>query len=156
MRVSKELEIDMGHAVTNHNSKCKHMHGHRYLIRAWVDDIVIQEEGSSEGMVIDFSDLKNALVEVIDEPYDHAFVMWRGDPRIGLLQQAHEMWHNDFNKFHGLDFVPTAENLAKHWFHTLKDHLIDLYGIQLVQLDVYETPTSCAVYTLENYNEENA
>jgi 6-pyruvoyltetrahydropterin/6-carboxytetrahydropterin synthase len=153
MRISKELEIDMGHAVTNHNSKCKHLHGHRYTIRATVDDKLIAE-GSAEGMVIDFSDLKKCMMDVLDDPFDHAFVIWEEDPRASMLQKAHDLWHNDYNKFHILPFVPTAENLARYWFALMKHELEADYDIKLYQLEVWETPTSCAVYTIDEYTAE--
>lgn len=154
MRISKELEIDMGHTVTNHNSKCKHLHGHRYRIRATVDDKLITE-GSAEGMVIDFSDLKKAMTDAIDTPFDHAFVIWKDDPRAVILSKAHEMWHNDFNKFHKLTFVPTAENLARYWFALLKNELEAVYNIKLHQIEVWETPSSSALYTIDEYNSES-
>lgn len=147
MEISKEIEIDMGHAVTGHNSKCKHLHGHRYRVVAVVNDKVVSTpEASDFGMVIDFGDLKQALTDVIDRPFDHAFVLWKEDPRAHLLQQAHDSWHNDYEKFHLVEFVPTAENLAKHWFEKLEKELIDKYKIRLEELHVWETPTSCAMY----------
>jgi len=150
MRISKELEIDMGHAVTNHCSKCKHLHGHRYRIRATVDDKLLTE-GSAEGMVIDFSDLKKALMDVLDAPFDHAFAIWEKDPRVALLQDAHDMWHNDYNKFHTLPFVPTAENLARYWYALLRNELAVVYNIKMYQIEVWETPASCAIYTEDEY-----
>ena len=152
MRIQKEIEIDMGHAVTNHNSKCKHLHGHRYRILVTVDDKLVSS-GSSEGMVIDFSDLKKAMMDVIDRQFDHAFVLWQEDPRAGLIQQAHEMWHNDFDKLTLLPFVPTAENLATYWFGLMRGVLLDDYGIRLYQIDVWETPTSCAICTESDYEQ---
>jgi 6-pyruvoyltetrahydropterin/6-carboxytetrahydropterin synthase len=149
MKITKEIGIDMGHSVTLHESKCKHLHGHRYRIIATVDDKLI-EEGSAKGMVIDFSDLKKAMMDTLDEPYDHAFVIWKEDPRKDLLQQAHDMWHNDYNKFHVVDFVPTAENLAREWFIQLQTTLRDDYKIRLYSLEVFETPTSSAIFTEEN------
>ncbi len=144
----------MGHAVTDHGSKCKHLHGHRYRIRAGVNDKVISEKGSSSyGMVIDFSDLKRALMDVIDAPYDHAFVMWKGDVRIGLLQEAHDLWHNDYNKFHAVDYVPTAENLSADWFLALEKELRTKYSIHLEELHVYETPSSMVRCTREDAGE---
>lgn len=146
MLISKEIEIDMGHAVTHHNSKCKHLHGHRYLVRAWVNGEVIQtpesEKESSYGMVIDFSDLKKALMDVIDAPFDHAFVLWENDPRASLIEEAHTSWHNDASKFHLVPYVPTAENLAAHWFLIL-DPVLHAHNIELDHLEVFETPTSC-------------
>ena len=144
MTVSKEIEIDMGHTVTLHESKCRHLHGHRFLIRATVEG-ELQVAGSSTGMLIDFSKLKSSMMDIIDAPFDHAFVVWDQDPRAKLLKEAHELWHNDYNKFHVLPFVPTAENLAWYWFYLL-DMELTHYDIRLVKLEVYETPTSCATY----------
>ncbi len=152
MKISKEIEIDMGHAVTGHNSKCKHLHGHRYRIVAFVHDTLIADpESSSFGMVIDFGDLKKAMMYMIDEPFDHAFVIWKEDPRAQVLWEAHTSWHNDPGKFHLLEFVPTAENLARYWFRILGAELKAAYNIQLEAVHVYETPTSCAIYTREEF-----
>lgn len=148
MKITKEIGIDMGHTVTNHNSKCKHLHGHRYRIICTVDDKLITE-GAAEGMVIDFSDLKKAMMDVLDAPYDHAFVIWEEDPRKDALQKAHMSWHNDVNKFQVVPFVPTAENLSKMWYNELKQELTDNYDIKLYQIEVYETPTSSVIYAGE-------
>ena len=147
--ITKEIGIDMGHTVTLHDSKCRHLHGHFYKITAMVEGEIIQS-GSSKGMVIDFTDLKNAMMETIDKPYDHAFVIWKEDPRVNLLQEAHLLHHNDVEKFHIVDFVPTAENLAEHWFGILAEELRYKYKIKLVQLEVYETRTSSAIFRKEN------
>ena len=72
MKITKDIEIDMGHRVTNHKSKCASLHGHRYKITAVVDDKVITEKGiSDEGMVIDFGDLKQCMMNQFDDKYDH-------------------------------------------------------------------------------------
>lgn len=152
MIITKEIEIDMGHTVTLHNSKCRHLHGHRYRINAAVDGNLIQE-GSSKGMVIDFTDLKNAMIDIIDKDYDHAFVIWEKDPRACLLEEAHILHHNDINKFHKVNFVPTAENLAQHWFLLLEKELNEKYNINLLSIEVYETPTSSAIFSKDMKNE---
>jgi 6-pyruvoyltetrahydropterin/6-carboxytetrahydropterin synthase len=119
---------------------------------ATVDGEVISDPTNpSNGMVIDFGDLKKAMMSVIDAPYDHAFMIWKEDPRAALLQQAHDMWHNDENKFHLTDFVPTAENITKHWFGLLEAELRLKYGIRLQSIEMYETPSSSAIYTREDF-----
>ncbi|MEE8246777.1 MAG: 6-carboxytetrahydropterin synthase, partial [Alphaproteobacteria bacterium] len=32
--VTRRLEIDAGHRVMTHGSKCRHLHGHRYVVEA--------------------------------------------------------------------------------------------------------------------------
>jgi 6-pyruvoyltetrahydropterin/6-carboxytetrahydropterin synthase len=140
MLVTKEIEIDMGHRVTNHKSKCASLHGHRYKIEVGVDDKVIDTEGSSdEGMVIDFGDLKDIMMQAIDAKYDHGFVLWKEDP-------MYESLCADSNtKLVGVNFIPTAENLARHWYLRIKPDL-EKRNIKIKHVKVWETPTSTATY----------
>lgn len=140
MLVTKYIEIDMGHRVTNHKSKCASLHGHRYRIEAGVDDKVITEKGiSDEGMVIDFGDLKSIMMSEIDAIYDHGIVLWKGDSLCDSIKK------DAATKYTEVDFIPTAENLAKHWFKLIQKPLQDR-GIKLKFVCVYETPTSTATY----------
>jgi 6-pyruvoyltetrahydropterin/6-carboxytetrahydropterin synthase len=138
----------MGHAVTGHKSKCRGLHGHSYDIIATVDDKVIDDHSSSsDGMVIDFGDLKQAMMNVIDANYDHGWCIWKDDPRAKLLAQANDLWQYQAHRFHLTDYIPTAENLAKVWAHELNAELVKS-GIKLYQLEVFETPTSSAIYVM--------
>lgn len=142
MLITKKIEIDMGHRVPNHKSKCKNFHGHRYTIEVGVDDKKIQDAGSSsEGMVIDFSDLKNLMIEVIDEPYDHSFTVAENDKYVSDWIK----FQQDGLKVNLVSFIPTAENLAQWWFVLLKKKL-DQVGIKIKHVKVWETPTSTATY----------
>ena len=140
MLITKEIEIDLGHRVNNHKSKCSSAHGHRYKIEVGVDDKVINTVGTSdEGMVIDFSDLKQIMVEELDAKFDHGFILWKGDP----LCDA--MMNDGKTKFTMVDFIPTAENLAKHWYELIKPRLAER-SIKLKHVKIWETPTSTATY----------
>lgn len=140
MLISKTIEIDTGHRVPNHKSKCRNLHGHRYVIEAGVEgDLVKQEGASDEGMVIDFSDLKAVMVEEIHDKYDHGFIMFRDDDFAGVFDTF--VGQN----IHFVPFIPTAENLAKFWFDSIKGRLLER-GIKLVFVKVWETPTSTAIY----------
>ena len=146
MLITKKIEIDMGHRVPNHKSKCRNPHGHRYVIEAGVDDKVISKKGASdEGMVIDFSDLKQILMEEIDEVYDHSFTMYKEDEYAGIFYGLLE----DKLKINFVDFIPTAENLAKHWFELIEPKL-KKKKIKLHHIRIWETPTSTATYTKSN------
>ena len=148
MKVTKEITIAMGHSVTGHKSKCRGLHGHDYRIIATVDGDVIRTQGvSDEGMVIDFGDLKQAMMDVIDRYYDHGFIIYNGDVRAPLLEQATDLWCFEKERFHTVDFIPTAENLAKHWAKLLDIKLAER-NIQLYSLEVFETPTSSAIYVV--------
>lgn len=157
MIITKQIEIDMGHRVMNHKSKCKNIHGHRYKIEVGVDDKIITEKGvSNEGMVIDFGDLKKIMMNEIDEVYDHGFIMSKEDDLLmkifdveimGEVKNANRYvsLNNIDSKIIVVDFIPTAENLAKHWFDIIKGEL-EKIKIKLKFVRVWETPTSSAIY----------
>lgn len=144
MLITKTIEIDAGHRVPNHKSKCRNLHGHRYVIEVAVDDQVITKAGdSSEGMVIDFGDLKQIMIELFDYFFDHSFIVYSGDELIEA-----------FKLFSGLKivfvpFIPTAENLAKYWYEAIKPRLTDKQ-IKIKHVKVWETPSSTATYEERN------
>lgn len=143
MIISKQIEIDMGHRVPNHKSKCRNLHGHRYTIEAGVEGIVNTTKGSSdEGMVIDFGDLKQTMMTLIHDKYDHGFVMYEKDE----FASAFEIYRDAYKQnIHFVPFIPTAENLAKHWYESIEEPLTKSNMI-LRYVKVWETPTSTANY----------
>lgn len=144
MLITKEIEIDMAHRVMNHGSKCKNLHGHRYKIEVGVDDKVISTVGSAdEGMVIDFSDLKQAMMEEIDGVFDHNSIFSVDDPIRPFIQDI-EKHQNKTPIF--VDFIPTAENLAKMWYFIMKKRLLEK-NISIKHVKIWETPTSTALYS---------
>lgn len=145
MQITRRLEFDAGHRIPNHNSQCKHLHGHRYAIEITLSGDIITTEGVSEqGMVMDFSDVKRIAKERVVDAWDHAFLAYRGD---GVVL--------DFlNTLPGhktviMDVVPTAENLAKVAFDLLQDAYRDTFGnhLRLERVRLYETPNNWADYS---------
>lgn len=148
MIISKYIEIDTAHRVPNHKSKCKNLHGHRYRIEVAVNDKVITEPGASdEGMVIDFGDLKEIMMEVIDKKLDHTGIFSTNDPDINLLMQIEKQQLGRGGKpMVWVDFIPTAENIASYIYKEMKSALLGR-GIQIEAVQVDETPTSVAIFT---------
>lgn len=145
--VSKEIEFDAGHRVPLHGSKCRNPHGHRYRVVAHVAGN-LQEEGAATGMVLDFTDIKVALTELVHDKYDHGFIVHTDDlfMRDALMVPEHlstedEMYNANGWKIIIVDWTPTAEEMAREVYNILK---VRLPG--LIQVDVYETPTSRATY----------
>jgi 6-pyruvoyltetrahydropterin/6-carboxytetrahydropterin synthase len=141
MLITKEIEIDMGHRVMNHKSKCRNLHGHRYKIEVGVNDKVVDTRGiSDEGMVIDFGDLKQIMMEEIDAKLDHGTMVSVEDEMLSNFLLGTD-W-----KYTVVDFIPTAENIAKYLFWKLKPILAQKQ-IKLFHVKLWETPTSTAIYT---------
>lgn len=146
MQITKTVEIDAGHRVPNHKSKCRHLHGHRYKIELGVDDKVITTKGASnEGMVIDYGDLKEILKSEIEDKFDHRFILYEDDNfRYQLNFNENEIYQREYGIVK-VNFIPTAENLAKHWYELLKVKL-QQHAIAIQFVKVWETPTSTAEY----------
>jgi len=114
----------------NHPGKCRNLHGHS--VKA---SITIQAEQLNEqGMVCDFSDIKECAKKFIDQQLDHNFLLHKDDAIIPLLKQQHE-------RFLALDEHPTAEILAKMIFQNLKNT-----GFQVDNVTLWETESASACY----------
>ena len=158
----------MGHRVTFHGSKCRNLHGHRYTIQATCSGPLF-DEGEQQGMVLDFGFLKAEMMAQIDEPCDHGFCFWvkddlvmgmfeYADPGMPTLQEAAEASISKLGYYQGtgasgtkiyvVPFVPTAENLAKHWFNRLSGrvNMITDGHASLHEIKVWETPNCSASY----------
>ena len=143
--IRRYVETDTGHRVPNHKSKCKHMHGHRYRWEAEIEGDVVTEKGvSEEGMLIDFSDISDILTIHIHDVVDHAFIVYQGDD---LALSALKMM-GDEHRTVVVDFIPTAENLAKWAFEQIESLISTAYGnrLRLVAMHVRETPKSIAIW----------
>ncbi len=142
MQITRRLEFDAGHRIPNHNSQCRHLHGHRYAVEITLSgDIITAHGASDEGMVMDFSDVKRIAKELLVDAWDHAFLVYRGD-RVVLDFLATLPGH----KTVVLDVIPTAENLALIAFDTLNDAYRDTYGnhLRLERVRLFETPNNWA------------
>lgn len=142
MLITRRLEFDAGHRIPNHNSQCRHLHGHRYAIEITLSGQIIATEGASEqGMVMDFSEVKTIAQETVVNQWDHAFLAYRGDAAVvDFLATLPE------HKTVVLDVVPTAENLAAVAFRLLDAAYVDRYAnqLRLEQVRLYETPNNWA------------
>lgn len=169
--ITREIGIDAGHRVMNHVGKCKNLHGHRYTIQATISGEVIKD-GSGEGMVTDFSILKEIMMQHIDAPCDHGMIVSIKDkPLLEVLRTqddeelqtystpSHIIVKNleDFNchsevgpfgKLYVIVDIPTAENLARHWFERMAPIVVlrSNSNAKLVKVRVWETPNSFADY----------
>jgi 6-pyruvoyltetrahydropterin/6-carboxytetrahydropterin synthase len=92
-----------------------HGHGHNYVLEVSLEG----EPDAVTGMVMDLKELKEILMRLVVEPYDHRFLNYEVPP---------------FDHV-----VPTTENIARDIWQRLEPHLTDsrrrLHGVR-----VYETP----------------
>lgn len=162
--ISREIGIDAGHRVMTHGSKCKNLHGHRYKIQATCSAKILIDAGEQTSMVIDFGFLKGLMMDYIDEPCDHGMIMFAGDPMLKKffhdirdLEQAQSevseygqaQCNSIFGKLYIVGFIPTAEQLAKHWYYrlALKVEEVTHDVAKLESITVHETPNCQATYS---------
>ena len=148
MRITRRLEFDAGHRIPNHQSQCRHLHGHRYALEITLGGGVIEATGRpDDGMVMDFSEVKAIAKQHVVDAWDHAFLVWRGDQAVtNFLASV------PGHKTVVLDAVPTAENLARIAFAILDPLYRDSYGnhLHLERIRLYETPNCWADATRED------
>ena len=131
-----EHSFDSAHFLAGYEGKCANIHGHRWKVEIEVCSENLVSGGQLDGMVVDFSDLKRDVKEMVDS-CDHALLVQRGTMREKTLECLKE---DGFNIIE-LDFRPTAENFSAFFFNEMKSR-----GYSVKRATVYETPTNCAVY----------
>ncbi|MCG2576734.1 6-carboxytetrahydropterin synthase QueD [Dechloromonas sp. XY25] len=142
MLITRRLEFDAGHRIPDHKSQCRHLHGHRYVIEITLAGDIINKAGdAANGMVMDFSQVKDLAKQHLVDAWDHAFLAFVGDKAVvDFLATLPE------HKTVLLDCIPTAENLARLAFERLDAVYRDTYGnhLHLQQVRLYETPNCWA------------
>ncbi|OZI81792.1 6-carboxytetrahydropterin synthase QueD [Bordetella genomosp. 6] len=140
--VTRRLEFDAGHRIPDHNSQCRNLHGHRYVLEVTLSGDIVQAPGASDnGMLMDFSEIKRIARTHIVDIWDHAFLVYEGDHAVrSFLDTLPD------HKTVVLDRIPTAENLASIIFATLAPHYHGHYGadLRLTRVRLYETPNCWA------------
>lgn len=138
IRVTKEFNFEMAHALKNYNGPCKNIHGHSYKLFVTVIGKPINDElNPKHGMLIDFGDLKKLVKENIVDVFDHALVLYQ-NANFNAQATNHEMFGNTIY----VDYQPTCENLVAHYAEIVLKNLPE--QIKLFSLRLYETATSYA------------
>jgi len=138
VRITKEFDFEMAHALWNYDGPCKNIHGHSYKLQVTISGTPITDiDNKKQGMLMDFSDLKKIVNETIIIRFDHALIVNKKAPRV-LLHNIEEM----FEKYYVVDYQPTCENLVLDMAERIKNNLPE--GIILFCLRLSETATSYA------------
>ena len=142
MQITTRLEFDAGHRIPDHKSQCRNLHGHRYALEITLSGDIISASNTSEnGMVMDFSDVKQIARNSVVDVWDHAFLVFKDDKVV--LDFLKSLPNHKTVIF---PTVPTAENMAAEAFNILKTQYKDTYGnhLTLERVRLYETPNSWA------------
>ncbi len=136
---TRKLEFDAAHRVMLHESKCKYLHGHRYVIEATFEAKTSDSMLDSLGRVIDFGVIKDVLGTWVDSHWDHNTILCKDDKPLGsVIEEQLEQ------AVYYLADNPTAENMAAYLFNVICPELFADYDVQCTHLRLYETPNCSA------------
>ena len=129
---TRKLEFDSAHRVMKHESKCRNLHGHRYIA-----EITARGALDALGRVIDFSVLKGVVGEWLDEYWDHGVILNKKDGELVdfVMDQGWKCFVMEDN--------PTAETMAA-FLYRKSNELLAGSGVAVVHVRLYETPNCWA------------
>jgi 6-pyruvoyltetrahydropterin/6-carboxytetrahydropterin synthase len=168
--ITRFITFDMAHRLPNHCGRCSNIHGHTWKIGLTVEG-TSNAIGSSEGMVFDYKDLKQWLMEVVDKNFDHSLTLYYDDPYVldivnmyGIKEQfdSDMQWLDNVSdselsvinypehRFNICSFIPTSENLASYFkyefkqrsFSYLEHHPTYNGNVKVKSVELWETPNS--------------
>ena len=143
IRITKEFNFEMAHALMGYDGPCRNIHGHSYALKVTVAGHPITDENHPKlGMVMDFGDLKKIVKEAVIDEFDHTLVLNKKMPNM-LVDELKE----NFSTISLLDYQPTSELMVVDFADRIKKHLPE--NVKLIHLLLRETVTSYAEWFAE-------
>lgn len=138
IEIERYHDISCGHRVVEHESKCKHLHGHNYRIffRVTADTL------DPLGRIVDFSVIKETLCNWLEDEWDHKYLLWEKDPYLPTLSALSP------ESIVTVPFNPTAENMADYLLREVGPQLLSGHHCTLVSCRVEETRKCSATASL--------
>jgi 6-pyruvoyltetrahydropterin/6-carboxytetrahydropterin synthase len=138
IRVTKQFDFEIAHALWNYDGPCSNLHGHSYRLFVTITGTPIQDASNPKnGMVMDFGDLKQLVQEEIVDPLDHAVIL-----NSAAISKHMENISQLFAKQYIVDYQPTCENLIVDFARRISGRLPS--RLTLHSLKLHETATSYA------------
>ncbi len=139
--LKNEIQFDSAHFLEGHEGKCSNIHGHRYKLVVMVKGNKLAENGSSRGMVEDFSFIK-AILKDVHTMFDHKLIL--EDTEKGrMLAEALYKIDQSF-AYMMVPYRPTAEEMSRHIFNILRNK-----GLAVDEVELFETPSNSCKYREE-------
>jgi 6-pyruvoyltetrahydropterin/6-carboxytetrahydropterin synthase len=127
---TRKLHFDAAHRLMQHEGKCRHLHGHGYVVEA----TFACSELDSVGRVVDFGIIKEKLGGWLNANWDHTTILWEKDAALaGAITDVTEQ------RVFLLPYNPTAENMARYLHETVCPSLFAAAGIRCTQIRIHET-----------------
>ena len=133
LTATKIFTFDSAHFLQGHPGLCKNVHGHTYKLEVTFQKDQNQpvSDMNPPDMVLDFGEIKKVIKKMIIDKFDHQ-----------LINEV-PIWRNTHLR-------PTAENMVEVFAKWIRAWDSRKYKNNLVQLRLWETPTSYATWTKED------
>ena len=149
IRVSREFTFEMAHVLWNYDGPCRNVHGHSYRLFVTISGKPVNDiNNPKNGMVIDFTDLKNIVLKEVVDVFDHAVAVSNE-----FNGEKLEMLEKTFGNVVVVNYQPTCENLVADFAERIKKHIPG--GLKLHSLRLFETAKSFAEWFAEDNPEIN-
>ena len=141
IRLTKKFTFEMAHALVGYDGKCRYIHGHSYTLHVTVKgEPEADANNPKQGMVMDFSELKNIINKLVIERFDHALLLRFDAPLADELEKA-------YDKVIKVSYQPTCENIVTDIAEELQAALPET--ISLCKIKLHETATSYAEWVAQ-------
>ena len=135
VRITKEFDFEAAHALDGYDGKCQDIHGHNYKLSLTFIGFPIRNKSlSTNGMVVDFGDIKDFLNKKIKPLFDHRLIL-RKDTRFLGLEQKNE-------RIRYVDYQPTTENMLLEIVEIVSNSFEKNNNAVLCSAFLRETPSS--------------
>lgn len=157
--ISKRIELDYGHTLSQHFGFCNQIHGHRATVIAYFSGEIDNTAGSSsQGMIIDFTVCKAIMMEHIHKVLDHGFAVWKDEKDFieidGVQISVLKFIQARNKKVLVTTNPPTAEYLAQWAFFQIHEALKKVQpNVKLSKVEWYETPSGMASFSARRNND---
>ena len=139
IRITKIFKFETGHALYGHDGLCKNIHGHSFKLAVTVIGKPIKDiKNPKNGMVVDFSTLKQIIENEIIIPFDHSTILNIKSPHVEIANELEKRGH----KIIRVDYQPTCELMIQDFAVKIKKQLPK--NMKLFSLKLKETDTSYA------------
>jgi 6-pyruvoyltetrahydropterin/6-carboxytetrahydropterin synthase len=149
IRVTKRFHFEMAHTLYEYNGLCRNIHGHSYNLEVTISGEPRKEPGHpKDGMVLDFTELKDIVRTHVVHPFDHALMVSSLVP-----EEQKQLLRQTTDRFIVVDFQPTSENMVVHIAEILSAKLPSTVSLFSVRL--FETATSFAEWFADDNENSN-
>ena len=118
-QISVRSDFSSAHNLRHYKGKCEKLHGHNWQVEVFLESGRLNKEG----MVLDFTEARKILKEILDI-LDHSYI-------------------NEIPPFTRIN--PTSENIARFIFNKMKLKL-KAQSLRVKKVNVWETNSSRASY----------